>query len=104
MSWPRSAAAFMASRAGGWPTYPSNVPAESTVNAEARPARRAMLRKTPSAIGERQMLEVQTKRMPMVMAQPYAVMLGNEDASANTADADLSLLGPAYAIRPRTTS
>ena len=30
-----------------------------------------MLRKTPSAIGERQMLEVQTKRMPMVMAQPY---------------------------------
>ena len=33
--------------------------------AEARPARRAMLRKTPSAIGERQMLAVQTKRMAM---------------------------------------
>src|SRR3982074_2056258 len=104
MSYPRSPAVFMASGAGGRPTYPSNVPAESTVKAAARPARRAMLRKTPSAIGERQMLEVQTKRMPMVMAQPHAVMLDNEDASANTADADLSLLGPAYATRPRPTS
>src|SRR5712692_710709 len=104
MSWPRSAAAFMASGADGWPTYPSNVPAESTVKAEARPARRAMLRKTPSAIGERQMLEVQTKRMPMVIAQLYAVTLRDEDASAKTADADLSLLAPAYAIRPRTNS
>src|SRR5882757_5071332 len=55
----------MAGGVGGLPTYPSNVPAESTEKAEASPARRAMLRKTPSAIGERQTLAVQTKRMPM---------------------------------------
>ena len=55
----------MAGGVGGLPTYPSNVPAESTEKADASPARRAMLRKTPSAIGERQMLAVQTKRMPM---------------------------------------
>jgi hypothetical protein len=54
--------ALIAARAGGLPTYPSNVPAESTEKDDARPARRAMLRKTPSAIGERQMLPRQTQQ------------------------------------------
>ena len=48
------------------------MPAEAIVKARSRPARRARVRNTPSAVGERQMFAVQTKRTPMVMAATLA--------------------------------
>src|SRR5690348_13730664 len=58
----------MASMDAGRPTWPSKVPADSILKASANPATRAMVRNTPAAVGERQILPVQTNRTPMVMA------------------------------------
>ena len=69
------AAASMAAGVGAWPAWTLEVPAEAMANASSRPARRARMRNTPSAMGERQMFAVQTKRTPMVMASQPSTAL-----------------------------
>jgi hypothetical protein len=56
--------------AQGWSLADVSIERSSRIDREGggEPTRRAMLRKTPSATGKRQMLEVQTKSMPMVTA------------------------------------
>src|SRR5579883_2700259 len=58
-----------ASMVAGCPAWMSDVPAESMVKARSSPARRTMVRNTPLAMGERQILAVQTKMTPMGMVR-----------------------------------
>src|SRR3954452_24792660 len=59
---PRRRAASVARASGGSPTCQPPVPALSSSMRSSRPASRTSERITPSAVGERQMLPMQTKR------------------------------------------
>jgi hypothetical protein len=60
---------------GGSPTCVAPVPAESISKACASPALSAIARNTPSAVGDRQMFAVQTKRMLVAMASHRSTAL-----------------------------
>src|SRR4051794_4507065 len=62
-SIPRRRAASVARASGGSPACQPPVPALSSSTRSSRPSSRSSLRITPSAVGERQMLPMQTKRM-----------------------------------------
>src|SRR4051812_24481580 len=59
---PRRRAASVERRSGAWPRCQSPIPALST-STPSTPSSRRSARITPSAVGERQMLPMQTKRM-----------------------------------------
>jgi hypothetical protein len=60
---PRRAAVAVARASGGSPACQPPVPALSSSTRSSSPASRTSRRMTPSAVGERQMLPMQTNRM-----------------------------------------